>query len=189
MNKVAVLMATYNGQQWLPEQIDSILNQVGVEVTLFVSDDSSSDGSYEYLRNLSKEDSRVILLPNTPRMGAAAYNFYRLIEDVNYSEFDYVAFADQDDLWYPEKLCNSVSVLTASKSDGYSSDVMAFWPDGRELYVKKSYAQKDYDYMFEAPGPGCTFLLNKQLASTVKSFIASNRADIKSFFHHDVVNF
>jgi rhamnosyltransferase len=47
--RVAVLMATYNGEVWLQEQIDSILEQKDVDVTLFVSDDSSADGTYHFL--------------------------------------------------------------------------------------------------------------------------------------------
>lgn len=185
MHKVVVMMATYNGVAWIEEQIDSILNQADVEVTVIVSDDFSGDGTYEKLEQLAQSNPQIVLLPRDTRMGSAGKNFYRLICDAAISEFDYVAFADQDDVWYPRKLYNSISALIDSNADGYSSDVLAFWPDGRELYVKKSYSQKAYDYMFEAPGPGCTFVLNKQLASTVKSFIKSNRADIKSFFHHD----
>ena len=47
---IAVLMATYNGKQWLSEQVESILQQVNVHLTLFVSDDHSTDGTLEYLK-------------------------------------------------------------------------------------------------------------------------------------------
>ncbi|HBN14018.1 MAG TPA: glycosyl transferase, partial [Pseudohongiella sp.] len=45
LQRVAVLLAAYNGMQWLPEQLDSILSQVGVDVTVYVSTDRSSDGT------------------------------------------------------------------------------------------------------------------------------------------------
>jgi rhamnosyltransferase len=182
---VAVLMATYNGEVWLKEQIDSILEQKDVDVTLFVSDDASTDGSYNFLELLAKQDSRIVLLPKIDRMGSAGKNFYRLLSDVSLNIYDYVAFADQDDIWYLSKLKDSISAIRSQDADGYSSDVLAFWPNGREFYVKKSYRQKDYDYMFEAPGPGCTFVLSKKLALHVQSKLLSNTFNIRSFFHHD----
>ena len=183
--RVAVLIATYNGEVWLQEQIDSILEQKEVDVTLFVSDDCSTDGTYNFLELLAKQDSRIVLLPKIGRMGSAGKNFYRLLSDVSLNIYDYVAFADQDDIWYLSKLKGSISAIRSQVADGYSSDVMAFWPNGKEFYVKKSYRQKDYDYMFEAPGPGCTFVLSKKLALHVQSILLSNTSNVRSFFHHD----
>lgn len=185
MAKVAILMATYNGKQWLQKQIESVLGQFDVDVTLFVSDDLSNDGTFELVGNLAESDARIKRLTAGQKYGSAGKNFYRLITDVDISSFDYVAFADQDDIWSKTKLFDAIVMLETSKSDGYSSDVVAFWPDGREMYVKKSYPQKEFDYMFEAPGPGCTFVLTKKLALLVRKLISSNHFDIQSFFHHD----
>ena len=56
-------MATHNGIQWLGEQIESILNQINVNVTIFISDDNSYDGTFDYLSALAKKNRHVILLP------------------------------------------------------------------------------------------------------------------------------
>ena len=82
MNKtqnVAVLMATYNGVDWIDKQIESILNQSAVNIILFISDDFSSDGTFEHVRQISRLDKRVVVLPRRERMGSAGKNFYRLI--------------------------------------------------------------------------------------------------------------
>jgi rhamnosyltransferase len=183
--KIAVMMATYNCISFIAEQIYSILEQKDVELVIFVSDDLSDDGTFEFLLDLSTTDGRIKLLSSDQKFGSAGKNFYRLITDVDISSFDYVAFADQDDIWTKSKLFDAITMLDSSKSDGYSSDVVAFWPDGQEVYVKKSYPQKEFDYMFEAPGPGCTFVLTKKLALLVKRLISSNHLGIQSFFHHD----
>ena len=98
--RVAVLMATYNGMKWLQAQLDSILTQENVDITLYASDDGSNDGTDDTLRALSKIDPRVVVLPKIAGTGSAGQNFYRLIRDVDTNAFDYVAFADQDDIWH-----------------------------------------------------------------------------------------
>lgn len=174
MHKVAVLMATYNGVVWLHDQIDSILNQIGVDVTLIVSDDFSSDGTYEKLQALSKEDVRVILLPRVARAGSAGKNFYRLICDANFTRFDYVAFADQDDIWSLDKLSNHIHLMNQHEAEAVSSNVLAFWPNGTQKLIVKSQPQQPYDFLFESAGPGCTFLMTPWLVSQVKHQLMDN---------------
>lgn len=172
--KIAVLMATYNGKQWISEQVDSILQQVDVELTLFVSDDGSTDGTLEYLKQLVDSDSRVVLLPKSERMGSAGKNFYRLIRDVDVSGFDYVAFADQDDIWNTNKLSAHVDLIRANDAEAVSSNVMAFWPDGRQKLIVKSQPQQDFDFLFESAGPGCTFVMTPWLVNQVKKQLLAN---------------
>ncbi len=172
--KIAVLIATYNGLGWLPEQIDSILHQQGVDVTIFVSDDSSVDGSDELLMTLAKADPRIILLPKIDRMGSAGKNFYRLVCDVDVSRFDYISFADQDDVWNLDKLSTHVDLMKRHRAEAISSNVLAFWPDGSQMLIVKSQPQKPYDFLFESAGPGCTFLMTQWLIGEVKRQLLSN---------------
>ena len=171
---VAVLMATYNGQFWWHQQIDSILNQFYVDVTLIVSDDFSSDGTYEKLQALARESSRVILLPRVSRAGSAGKNFYRLICDTDLAGFDYVAFADQDDIWNLDKLSNHINLIKQHEAEAASSDVLAFWQDGTQKLIVKSQPQQPYDFLFESAGPGCTFLMTPWLVNKVKDQLLNN---------------
>lgn len=182
---VAVLMATYNGKQWLSEQVSSILNQVGVDLTLFVSDDHSTDGTLEYLNKLADSDSRVVVLPKRVRMGSAGKNFYRLICDVDISCFDYVAFADQDDIWNLDKLSRHVNLIKSQNAECVSSNVMAFWPDESQKLILKSQPQRSHDFIFEAAGPGCSFLMTPWLVARLREEIQSSISPAKDVVMHD----
>ena len=61
--------------------------------------------------------------------------------------------------------------MSKNNADGYSSNVTAFWEDGCTGLVKKSYPQTKYDYLFESPGPGCSFLMSHKLFSSIKAQI------------------
>lgn len=183
--RIAILLAAYNGAKYLQEQIDSILNQKDVEVTLFISVDPSTDGTEDFLEKTYGSYFQIIILENAGKFGGAAKNFFRLIRDVDFELFDYVAFADQDDIWYSDKLIRAVEMLTQTNSDGYSSNVLAFWEDGREQIVIKSQPQCQYDYLFEAAGPGCTYVMTQALASRIKSCIVKEWDNVQTVWLHD----
>ena len=183
--KVAVCLAAFNGEQHIAEQIDSILNQVDVDVTVYVSVDLSSDNTLALVEAYGKKDARVVLLSYGERYGSAARNFFRLIEEVNFNAFDYVSLADQDDIWLSKKLSSAVSVMTTNKADAYSSNVQAFWPDGREKVINKAQPQQQWDYVFESAGPGCTFVINKNLALALQAFLLKNKIQTYAVALHD----
>jgi rhamnosyltransferase len=183
--KVLVLVAAYNGMEWIDEQVSSILNQEGVEVTLHFSVDQSSDGTEQWVDEFCRRNPRAIALPHGMRLGGAARNFYRLIESSDFKQFDYVSFADQDDVWHGEKLARACEVLTNTGSEGYSSNVTAFWPDGKARLIRKDWPQKKWDYLFEAPGPGCTFVLTQRLALALQSLMTQFPSEVIKISCHD----
>ena len=183
--KVAVLLAAYNGMQWIEEQVDSILNQQGVSVTVFFSVDLSTDGTDQWVKNLAEKHSNVVMLPYGERFGGAGPNFFRLIRDVDFSGFDAVSFADQDDIWFSDKLQRACALLQAGQSDVYSSNVTAFWPDGKQVLVDKAQPQKQFDHFFEAAGPGCTYVFNIDAASAFKRFLIGLGERIQAVSSHD----
>lgn len=172
-DKVVVLMATYNGMEWLPEQVDSILNQSDIELKLLVSDDVSDDGSRSWLESLSKTEQRVQLLAEKPATGTPGQNFYRLICDADIGDANYIAFADQDDIWLSQKLAKQVEQIHRHNVVGVSSNVVAFWPDDSRHFIKKSEPQTQYDFLFESAGPGCGFLITKSLFLEIKELLTS----------------
>lgn len=184
-HKVAVLLASFNGLEWLPSQLGSILNQVDVEVSLYISDDLSQDGSYVYLQQFAEQNSNVTLLPQISKFGCAGKNFYRLIRDVDISDFDYVAFADQDDVWELDKLIGHINLLKKHGVEGVSSNVMAFWPYGLRKLIDKSQPQRQLDYLFESAGPGCTFLMTPWLINTVKRLLEDASSVAREVALHD----
>lgn len=99
MEKVLVLMSTYNGNKYLNTQIDSVLTQDGVEVSLLVRDDGSSDNTVNILENYSKNN--LLIWYKGENLGSAR-SFLDLINKAPKS--DYYAFCDQDDFWEKDKL-------------------------------------------------------------------------------------
>jgi rhamnosyltransferase len=183
--RIAVLLAVQNGVAWLPEQLESILGQTGVAVSVFCSVDVSSDGSEQWVDQFALADSRLTVLPHGQRFGDAASNFFRLLADVDVSAFDSVAFADQDDLWLADKLFRAHQVMQRSGAQGYSSNVLAFWPDGRETLIKKNQPQARWDFLFEAAGPGCTYVLSRRLTVALQDLIQRRGAEVRRVGLHD----
>ena len=183
--KVAVLLALYNGMKWINEQVNSILNQKKVHVHIFISIDPSNDGSQEWAQKLACTNKQVTLLETNEKYGSAAPNFFRLIKDVDFSDYDFIAYADQDDIWNKNKLYRAIQIIKNNNYDAYSSNVIAFWPDGDKKLIKKSQAQVKWDFLFESAGPGCTFVLTKTLALDLKKFIIKNSKEMKLVWLHD----
>jgi rhamnosyltransferase len=176
-----VLLATYNSARWLDEQLDSIEAQRGVAVRVVASDDASTDQTTAIL------DARGVhrLPPSGRRMGNANRNFQYLVREAPIGQADYVALSDHDDIWLPDKLRRAVDTLTATGADAYSSDVLAFWPDGREQPVVKSQPQRHYDYLFESAGPGCTFVFRRGAFDALRTWARQRCGDLDAVLVHD----
>lgn len=182
---VAVLLATYDGISWIAEQVASILAQTDVEVKLFISDDESTDGTKEWLASLASEDPRVVVLPSPNRLGAPGRNFYRLIMDAEIDAYDFVALADQDDVWLSNKLSMQVHLASRYVADGVSSNVVAYWQDGSKALIDKAQPMRRLDFLFESAGPGCSFLMTSRLISQIKTILLRNQADAREIELHD----
>jgi rhamnosyltransferase len=183
--RVAVLLATYNGIDYLADQVDSIVKQESCAVDVWVSDDQSTDGTWEWLRERSNIDPRISLLPRIERFGNAARNFYRLLSDVDSSAYDCVALSDQDDIWFADKLARSIRQMGERKVAAVSSNVIAMWPDGRKELIRKSQKQRRLDFLFESAGPGCTYVMTAACVASFRQFLRDNRNAVEAVKFHD----
>jgi glycosyltransferase involved in cell wall biosynthesis len=104
---IAVLMAAYNGAQYLNEQIDSILNQTLPPATIIVSDDGSDDGTITILEKYAAEE-KIKFIKNDTRRGVVG-NFINCLHQLPAGY--YFALSDQDDIWHPNKLEESFHAL------------------------------------------------------------------------------
>lgn len=183
MEKCLILLATYNGQNYIKEQIDSILAQKRVHLNIVVSDDVSTDNTLSIIE--SYNDERIKILPMIGKFGSASQNFFRLIRDTEFDLYDYIAFADQDDIWYSNKIFNAIKEIESKNMDAYSSNVLAFWPNGKTLIIDKAQSQKKYDFLFSSPGPGCTYVFKKKLGIDFKAHLLSKVELTKKIDLHD----
>jgi len=183
--RIAVLLTVYNGIEFIEEQLQSILQQQGVKVSIFISVDLSTDNSYQWCCDFAGKHPQVIVLPYGQKFGGAARNFYRLIKDVDFSGYDTIALSDQDDIWLKDKLFTACIKLNEEHYDAYSGNVMAFWEDGRQHLINKALPQRKYDYLFEAAGPGCTYVLRTKPMLQFKQLITSKWQQSEQVGLHD----
>lgn len=162
---VAVVMSTYNGAVHLVEQIDSILAQEGVEVTLFVRDDGSADGTLDILRSYER---RGLLTLFAERNVGVVASFIDGISRVP-REFPFVALSDQDDVWHPDKLRRALSVL-GEKDQGvpqlYCSEYL-FCDDSLRPAGRSHLNQIGVNFttlLYEVRVSGNTTVINRTLA-------------------------
>lgn len=107
---VNVLMATFNGDLYLDEQLRSIHDQAEVRINLIVSDDNSDDATVEILRRWKANWTRgEFIILSGPSSGYAE-NFRSLLQRCDLAA-DYIAFADQDDIWDADKLITAIQFL------------------------------------------------------------------------------
>lgn len=184
-SSIVVLLAAYNGMKWIEEQVDSILAQQGINVDIYISVDLSTDGTYEWCQDLAEQNTCVKVLPYGERFGGAAKNFYRLMRDVNLSNYEYISFSDQDDIWLPNKLSVAVQAIKNKRISVFSSNLTAFFLDGRELLIDKSQPQKKLDYLFEAGSAGCTYVFKSDALQQFKEFLMVNWGAVNDVELHD----
>ncbi|MFM0587139.1 glycosyltransferase family 2 protein [Streptococcus suis] len=113
--KVNILMSTYNGQQFLAEQIRSIQEQTYTDWTLFIRDDGSSDRTREIIKDFVEQDQRIHFIDvETDENLGVIKSFHRL---VHYDTADFYFFSDQDDVWLPDKLEASLQEAQSYPAD------------------------------------------------------------------------
>lgn len=103
---ISVCMATYNGEKYLKEQIDSILTQLSDNDELIISDDGSTDNTLKIIARIN--DSRIVLLQNQHKHGPVG-NFENALKR---AKGDYIFLSDQDDVWIPGKVASSIETLS-----------------------------------------------------------------------------
>lgn len=183
--KFVIILAAYNGVKYISTQIQSILLQEDVSLQIFISVDKSSDETEIFLTKWALSEPRLRLLSFGQRFGGAGPNFYRLLRDVDLSGFDYLSFADQDDIWHSKKLWNAHFLMLEQEALGYSSNFTAFWPTGETRLVNKAWPQRNWDFLFESAGPGCTYVLHSNLALLLQQMVRNSDERLLRVDYHD----
>lgn len=114
--KIVVLLSTYNGEKYLKEQIDSILNQKSShQIDLIIRDDGSSDGTIEILKSYEKKYPTRVKVDLEDNIGYI-HSFFELIRRAE--GYDYYALSDQDDIWLEDKIDVAVAACECCTYDG-----------------------------------------------------------------------
>lgn len=184
MYNVCVLMSTYNGEAYLKEQINSILNQVNVNVHLIIRDDGSSDSTISIIEEYVK-NGVLTFYTDDDNLGPAC-SFMKLLYESG--DFDYYAFADQDDIWLKDKLYNGILMI---ESYNY---MPALYCSNQYIYkdehINGLRFNKDQDLgLVQAicgnVFSGCTMLFNNELASILREENKKPSKEILKIRMHD----
>ena len=173
--KVLVLLATCNGEKYLRQQLDSIYAQEDVEVSIFATDDGSTDSTIAILEEYKKNHSLTIHHHGEPH--EFTYNFIDAIFTNKNTSFDYYAFSDQDDVWMKEKLSSAIEMLKKNSKNVYSSNLTIVNEnlDGEALMNDDSIQRcNKYNAVFENVATGCTIVFSKAFLDLLVRYYPKN---------------
>lgn len=114
---IAIMMATYNGDRYLSQQLDSILAQTYKDWILFIRDDNSSDHSRKILSEYESKISNIYVIRDSGLVGGSSEKNFSVIHNwvTNNFDFNYFMFCDQDDIWLESKIAHSLKLIKESE--------------------------------------------------------------------------
>ncbi|HIS69392.1 MAG TPA: glycosyltransferase family 2 protein [Candidatus Gallacutalibacter stercoravium] len=171
---VDILMAVYNGQRYVEEQLQSILNQTVRDWRLIIQDDASSDDTWEVVqRYASRYPKQILALRRGSNSGSARCNFFDLMK---HAQGEYVMFSDHDDVWLPDKIEVTLAAMRAKEKENPGAPVLVHTDltvvDERLNTVAPSMIQRQKlnpqavrfrQLLVQNVVTGCTVMVNKPL--------------------------
>ena len=174
MEKIDILMATYNGEKYLKQQIESILNQTYSNFRLIISDDCSKDKTKEIIEEYKTKDKRIEVYFQEKNLGYVK-NFEFLLNKVQNGIY---MLSDQDDYWLPEKVEKSLEKLKEKNADFVFGDLEVVDENLNTIYksfgdfmllnrkIKKYIDSYKVNYLYNCV-TGCTILARKETLENI----------------------
>jgi len=177
---VSILLASYNGEKYITEQIDSLLCQTFQNFKLFICDDKSTDGTYSLiLRYAEKYPDRILVAQNKENSSSAKYNFMQMM--ISHKD-DYVMLCDQDDVWLPNKIEITLAKMKEMESRVGADSALLVHTDLRVVsedlttVISPSFKEamnsnfnrvRLRDQIIQNTLTGCTVIYNRTLADLI----------------------
>ena len=171
---IDILLPTYNGEKYLKEQIDSILNQTYKNIRLIISDDCSKDSTPKILEEYRGKDERIELYLQKENIGVVK-GIEFLLKKV---KSNYYMLADQDDVWLPMKVEKSIETLKKENADLVFGDLEVVDQDLKTMYpsfgdfmllnrkINKYINSYKVNYLYNCV-TGCTVLSKKEFIEKI----------------------
>jgi rhamnosyltransferase len=186
---IAVVLATYDGEKYISEQMDTILGQKNVALEIFAFDDGSSDKSFDILESYESNHDNIQVYKNEKPTGSAALNFIKALVELRDKlspNIEYIALSDQDDIWDDSKLESAINCLNQNDAELYASN-LTWWEEATDLksQLKRDFDQKKYDYLFESASAGCTYVFSVSLLDIIIKELKDRDLKTWRFLSHD----
>lgn len=169
-SSAAILMAAYNGEKFIGEQIMSIIAQTYKDWVLLIRDDGSTDRTVEIIRDFSRQDERIKLILDENGHLGNCQNFSVLMDHVATSQ--YIFFSDQDDYWFQDKIKKQVDIISRYGNNPAALYSNYYLADESLKKYRIAYAHKPNEYItilsMENHVMGCTLVINNPLLKIVK---------------------
>lgn len=163
MKQVQVMMSTYNGEKYLNEQIESLLEQDYKNIEILIRDDGSKDSTPQILQKWSTHPQIKIFLEENV---GVVKSFFKLLT-YSSAEAGYLAFSDQDDVWVKNKLSKAISMMAENEEKGmmpllYSSTSLCVDEalNPLEVTTKPKHKITFENALVECITAGCTMVFN-----------------------------
>lgn len=178
IKSISVAIATYNGEKYLEEQLDSILNQTLQPTEIIIVDDASKDSTWDILQSYANQYPIIKIFKNHQNIGATK----TFEKAVNLTSGEFIALSDQDDKWMPEKLAQLFDNIGNAKlihSDAKLIDDEGKAVSGSLLALIEYYPINSFFVRLIREGVhGCCLMMRREVAK-VASFIP------EGFVYHD----
>ncbi len=183
---IAILMATYNGEKYLAEQIDSILSQTYQNFILYIRDDGSKDNTNKIINDYIKDHpGKIVRVECSKKLDGPAGNFMALLEHVyKLEKHDLFMFSDQDDVWkkdkiektlnrYLEEKDKSTPILVYTDLEVVDAELRQVAPSLMKYFSFNPNDNSFNRFLVQNIAPGCTMLMNKTLVKLADFSIES----------------
>ncbi len=171
---VDILMASYNGEKYISEQIESILNQSYTDWKLYINDDCSTDKTAEIAKKYAeKYPQKIFFTTNSKNSGNAGENFFNMISKSN---ADIIMTCDQDDIWLKYKVQITVDALKNEKEPALVHTDLTVVDENAHILEQSMVKAQHIDTERKTTNrlivqnivTGCTMAINRQLADLIK---------------------
>jgi glycosyltransferase involved in cell wall biosynthesis len=144
MKKISVIMPVYNGELYIEEAINSIVNQTFTDFDLIILNDNSSDSTVAIIEKIREKDDRIILINKTKNEGPANLRN----EGIEMAKTEYVALLDADDIAMPTRFEKQISILDSNPNLGLCGTWFTIFGDKKEKVLKHSEKHEDLKVQF-----------------------------------------
>jgi glycosyltransferase involved in cell wall biosynthesis len=178
--EIGILLASYNGERFISDQLNSLLAQTYIHWQLFIRDDGSTDKTVSIINKYIEKDKRIHLLTDNQNNLGSCENFATLL-NITRGQFQYIMFCDQDDFWLPAKIEETILYMKQVEEQQEKENAVLVYTNFSyaDIHLKTIPSRINFQttklsnlsfahLLAQNPAYGCTMMLNRQLADLVK---------------------